>query len=643
MVDFRAIIVGASSYRLAQLRPSVRFWNAAFTFHLYLRWTLRAEADDVLWLFDSPLPAGEQLEHIREWLAGAPESTTLVVYHVGHGDYFGGRELNFIVRDTRSSATALRVQELGKILKSHAPRRKIVCIFDCWFDALLANPPTPDISGVAVLAASSRDDVAHAPPDTAYPRFSGCLLETLAFGIRSPHRSLSLADLGHHVAALIAQRFGDDAARPQLHVPRQDRGDLLADAFWPNPACTQADPAVAQRRDRSRQILAVGRERWLEQGCPERRLLGSDVVVELLTHLDLRALTLEELQFLDLSVAAYIASDGVQRDLPLAFIRQPIAGQDTAVRISRLLGSRHPKIRIGAIRLIAKLASAALGQDLMRQLGAERDAAARREAVITLRALELAPDPATARSLLQGRPEWTTVAWAMRSLADTRTALLLGDLSEFASELGTLVTSAGFYVVDRSEYNPLLDRSFDGHVLDVFDLVVVVRGENYSRLGVDSSYAALERYVNSGGVMLATPWMVWEMSDKSASGMLPFRRVSNTHNEDVSLTAIPTATALGTELFPETMTFHASFEHLRPSAGAVVALETKDGVPLYGFKTLGRGECHYLNVCQHHCTRPMQSPLSHDGFSRAIGRVLQRLHYRAPRARSPRVEPGGPI
>lgn len=395
----------------------------------------------------------------------------------------------------------------------------------------------------------------------------------------------------------------------------------------------------AHRQVSSRQRLVVGREQWLEHGCPERGLLGTADVVELLTHLDLRDLTLDEMQFLDLSVAAHVASDTARLDLALAFLRTSIAGQKTAARISRLLESRHPKIRIGAIRMIGKLDSPALGQELLTRLSVERETSVRREAVITLRAQGLDPDAATARSLLEGRSEWTTVAWAMRSLAEIRTALLLGDFSEFAGELGALVTSAGFYVVDRSEYNPLLDRSFDGHVLDGFDLVVVVRGENYSRLGVDSSYAALERYVRSGGVVLATPWMVWEMSDRSSSGMLPFRRVSNLHNEDVALTARPTATALGAELFPQPMTFHASFEHVRPTAEAVVALETKDGVPLYGFKSVGRGECHYLNVCQHHCTRPMQSPLRHEGLSRAVARVLERLHHRGPRARSHRPAP----
>jgi hypothetical protein len=600
---------------------------------------VEAEANHILWLFDSPLPAGEQLEHMREWLAEPAEASALIVYYVGHGDYFGGRELNFIVRDTRSSATALRVPELGKVLRGYSARHKIVCVFDCCFagaavDALMAPPPAPLIAGIALLAASSRDDVAYAPPDASYPRFSGCFLETLIFGIPSTDPALSLADIAHHVTALLTQRFGDDAARPQLHVPRQHRGDLLADSLWPNPACIRAPAAVVQRRDRSRQILAVGRERWLEQGCPERRLLAPDDVVELLTHLDRSQLALDDLQFLDLSVAMSIATEDTRSDLVLAFLRSPVAGQDTTTRICRLLDAPRPAIRLGAARLICWLDDPALGEHLLHRLSAERDASVRREAVLALQTLDLRPDPATARSLLRGRPDWATVAWVMRSLPETRAALLLGDLSDFACELGALVASAGFYLVDRSDANPLFDWMIDPPALELFDLVVVVRGENYARFGIDSAYAALERYVASGGVVFGTPWMAWELSARSRSDMLPFWNATNSHHEDVRLTAMATATALGAELFPEPLTFHASFEQLRPAADAVVALETQEGVPLYGFRALGRGECHYLNVCQHHCTRTMQSPLSHDGLSQAVTRVLQRIYHHGPRARA---------
>jgi hypothetical protein len=368
-------------------------------------------------------------------------------------------------------------------------------------------------------------------------------------------------------------------------------------------------------------------------------LLGPDDVVELLTYLDMSDLMLEDIDFLDLSVALCIASNDTKSDLLVEFIRKPIAGRDTATRLSRLLQAHNPKIRLGAVRLVCRLESPELSRSLLPHLSAERDASVRREAVLALRAVGQFPDAATARSLLHGRPEWTTVIWAMRSLPDTRAALLLGDFSDFACELGTLVASAGFYLVDRSEATPLLDSSFDGDGLDAFDLVVVVRGENYSRFGVDARHATLERYVIAGGVVLATPWMAWEMRDKSPAGMLPFRNVTNSHNEDVSLTAVATATALGAELFPEALAFNASFEHLQPAAQTVVVLETRDGVPLYGFKTLGRGECHYLNVCQHHCTRAMRSPLTHAGFSQAIARVLRRLHSREQRRPSNPVEP----
>jgi hypothetical protein len=242
--------------------------------------------------------------------------------------------------------------------------------------------------------------------------------------------------------------------------------------------------------------------------------------------------------------------------------------------------------------------------------------------------------------------------------------LLLDDGSDFARDLGRLLAAGGFRVVDEPNRLLFLSEELDPAILESFQMIAVVRGENFSRTDHNGIYATLAQYVLQGGLLFATSWVAWETGQRLAerldqrartaqrpvafapwetgqrpiAAVLPFRLQKNTHNEGILLRARPAQTPLAEELFSEEFTFEASYEELSPHPETTVLLHGDDEIPLYGFRRVGQGECHYLNVCQHHCGRPMRSPLETAAFSRAIERVSRWLYRRC----SERAIPASP-
>lgn len=121
--------------------------------------------------------------------------------------------------------------------------------------------------------------------------------------------------------------------------------------------------------------------------------------------------------------------------------------------------------------------------------------------------------------------------------------------------------------------------------------------------------------------MFATSWVAWETTERPFAAILPFRFLGNSHNEGITLRAYAAQAQLAQDLFGEPFVLETSHEDLAPHLDTTVLLRGDDGVPLYGFRHVEQGECHYLNICQHHCHRAMQSPLRTAAFSRAMERV----------------------
>jgi hypothetical protein len=413
-----------------------------------------------------------------------------------------------------------------------------------------------------------------------------------------------------------------------------DRGEMVI-PLATRPLESSSDVRPNRRQERARRVLSDACDRWLEQGRSERRLLDIDSVIEILAEIDSATLSMQMIEFLDQSAVCNLGDGSDHVATVLEFVRTTAALEAPSARFTRLL--QHPSrcIRLGAVRLARELEPQVAGRVLSEHVVMEKDPDILRVVIPYLREAGVIPPHESAEEILSGRPDWMTAAWALTGTHGTPAALLLGDGSDFARELAGLLAAAGFRLVDEPNRLLFFHEQLAPALLSVFQLIVVVRGENYFRGDHDRNYDALAQYVRRGGVLFATPWVAWETFLRPFATILPFRQVKNSHNEGVPLRARPASTPLARELFPEPFTFETSYEELSPHADATVLLHGDGELPLYGFRRVEQGECHYLNVCHHHCTRSIASPLQTPAFARAMERVWRWLHGRCTARTSP--------
>ena len=81
---------------------------------------------------------------------------------------------------------------------------------------------------------------------------------------------------------------------------------------------------------------------------------------------------------------------------------------------------------------------------------------------------------------------------------------------------------------------------------------------------------------------------------------------------------------LAKALFPAQISFQTSFELLQPRGSSIVLFETANGIPIFGYRSFGKGYCYYLNTCQHLCLGKMPSPLeANQDFYNSLKRVFE--------------------
>ncbi len=253
-----ALILGASEFprATAVFPPNPAFQRAAAAFHAYLMAPppdgLGLRTENVLCLFDREDNPASQADQIAEFLNGMPATTNLVVYYVGHG-LFDGDEYYIALRNTdpqRVPSTALALTQLGSEIKRCADHWRTWALFDCCFAATIADAWQADTvapalvrraegaiaiprKGMALLAASSRHDVAYAPKDAEYPRFSEALLKILSTGSVYAGDRLSLEEVHQAIVEYLTQRYRG-TSRPEVHAPDQRDGNLAKVPFFPN-------------------------------------------------------------------------------------------------------------------------------------------------------------------------------------------------------------------------------------------------------------------------------------------------------------------------------------------------------------------------------------------------------------------------
>jgi Caspase domain len=279
-----AIILGASEWpEYPSFEAHQAFQNSAEYFRDYLlRNGLRAP--NLLWRFNDKSQPGTIITDIAKFLRDqADESVRNVVfYYVGHGGY---RDREYFLAlpctsQTTVELTTLAVRHIAKTLNENASDKRQIIIMDACYAAgavkdfiyqgddileevhqqIRESLPASDAErGTSLFCAAGPKIKAKAPWEKEYTMFSGALRRVLSVGDPKSGKFLSLEKLAELVEKDIHETFRRDAVRPELHTPRQEKGDIRTLLLFPNPA-SQREPDSPQLRALSAELEETRRE-----------------------------------------------------------------------------------------------------------------------------------------------------------------------------------------------------------------------------------------------------------------------------------------------------------------------------------------------------------------------------------------------
>lgn len=314
-----AIILGAAAWPGHDgLDPHECFSNSATWFRDYLLHRGLPQAN-LLWLFDNPQQPGMLDCTIRMFLRKAATDAirNVLFYYVGHGNYRDPkRNRDYFIAPRCTSRdnlelTTLAVRHVARTLGQETPDKRHIVIIDACYAAgavrdfilqdsgellkdidqqLREHLPHNDIEhGTSVFCAAGPKIRAWAPEEAQYTMFSGALRDALTMGDPKAGPFLSLERLAELVEASIRAAFGAEGVRPELHTPRQEKGDIRNMPLFPNPAARpEADPArlremAAEIETLRHRLGPFGRElAWIERS----RVSGWYELLELRKEID---------------------------------------------------------------------------------------------------------------------------------------------------------------------------------------------------------------------------------------------------------------------------------------------------------------------------------------------------------------------
>ena len=266
-----AIVCGAKEWpNLGNFSAADAFENSAELIRDYLikEESLGLSQENILWLFGSGGSVA-QCEMINEFLdlrfaalnATRGKGVLILFFYVGHGAFFGAsRTYCLLVRDTRSlleMETSLQVATLARLFRLKATESQRILFLDCCFageaaklfqgdldqtvaaKALEVVEEDPADRGVALLCAASSRNPAKIESPTSYTFFGHELARVLTTRGPSTPGALTLRRVCEIVRRELRLAGGEDAPRPEVHMPDQERGDLAAVPLFPNPASVQ--------------------------------------------------------------------------------------------------------------------------------------------------------------------------------------------------------------------------------------------------------------------------------------------------------------------------------------------------------------------------------------------------------------------
>jgi Caspase domain len=260
-----AIVLGASAWpKYPSFETSPAFQNSANFVRNYI---LREDgvgliADNLLWLFDDEGLPGNIVQKMGDFLRQRATSDirNIFLYYVGHGGYLD-REYFLALRCTdqdNRDLTVLPVKYIAKKLYEETPdKRHIVIIDACYASGAVkdfiyqdAGTALADVreqirdvlseldidKGSALFCSAGPKTKAKAPWEGEYTMFSGALQRVLTTGDPTSNDYLSLEEVADLVEKDIRNTFRAEAVRPELHTPKQEKGDIRGLRLFPNPA-----------------------------------------------------------------------------------------------------------------------------------------------------------------------------------------------------------------------------------------------------------------------------------------------------------------------------------------------------------------------------------------------------------------------
>jgi len=364
------------------------------------------------------------------------------------------------------------------------------------------------------------------------------------------------------------------------------------------------------KRKRAYEILDTAYQDWKIFDKKEKYLLKKEDILLLIENLTKFKLNHEYIEYLLYSISYLPNQDEFDFNVLNNWLTKLDRNIVTNI-FNELLADQNPKIRYGCVSIIDLLSDSNFLDILTNKLIEGDIVDIRRKILECMNHHALAFPDNLAENILQNDDDWIMQTHILKYFEEYRPCLLVSDGTDFAKEIGEMAKNAGFRLIYKEipmGYDFELDRITDSFLRN-YDLIIVVKGEHYYQSTDNALYLSLQQYVENGGSLFATSWVSWEnVNNYGFSNILPFIHIGDSFNENVRITCLPTANDISKQLFPDMISYNASFELLKSKENSVVLLEDEDKIPIFGYLKKGKGTCYYLNTCQHYCFGIMPSP-----------------------------------
>jgi hypothetical protein len=293
----------------------------------------------------------------------------------------------------------------------------------------------------------------------------------------------------------------------------------------------------------------------------------------------------------------------------------------------------HPSaaVRKGLVEIIVQADLVASAASLSERLHQEDDEETALAIVHALKTLNTPIDQTALKQAFDRSKQWQIRSQLLNLLdVSTKMALFVSDGTDLATDFMQMAQESGFELVQLSPDDlfmlPIIAPKLPPEIFAAYDLVIIMKGEHFSAVNHEIFYERLADYVEKGGVLFASSWVVWESKDNTTlAKILPFSY--SKFVENITLNCRPTEEGISEALFDASFSILSSCEMVSVREDAHVLLEADKNHPVFGYCYVGEGRSFYLNSCQHSCTKPFDAQTrTSPEFRAAFERVFDWLH-----------------